>query len=307
MTALIFIRSGLNYSFIKLLISLHGIKGSKTQNTQIMSTFSSWSGRIFRRALRPLYFVEKGLFASGMVSSQKMILPDFLCIGVQKAGTSWLHENLRSQSEIFVPEKKELDYFGNPHRFYGSALSHYSDYFKPGKSKIKGEASPYCDIPLSRVRFMGKIMPHTKLIIILRNPVDRIWSAGLMHLVRARQQKFEEISTEVFMRFLEKKEIFNQGLYPEILKKWRSVFPSEQLLICFYEDLEDNPELFLKHVLNFLGATYQPNSHVREHVNKSPNHPMPALVRNHFLELYKPSILELSEEFGDKALRWLRN
>jgi hypothetical protein len=272
-----------------------------------MNTLSSWSSRIFRRARRPLYYVEKGLFASGILSARKMTLPDFLCIGVQKAGTSWLHENLRAQPEIFVPEKKELDYFGNPHRFYNHSLSYYASYFNAGKNKIKGEASPYCDIPAARVRFIGKIMPLTKLVIILRNPVDRIWSAGLMHLVRARQQKFEEISIDAFTRFLETKEILDQGFYPEILKKWRAVYPTEQLLVCFYQDLEDNPELFLKSVLTFLDATYQPSSLVRERVNKSPDHPMPELIRNHFFEIYKPSILELSEEFGEKALRWLRN
>lgn len=273
----------------------------------MMKTFISWPVRILRRMLRPFYYLEKALFAKGIISSKEMIFPDFLCIGVQKTGTSWLYENLRIQSEIFMPDRKELDYFSNPHRFYSYPLSHYSDYFTHAKNKIKGEASPYCDLPIKRIRFIRNIMPEVKLIIILRNPVDRIWSAGLMHLVRARQRKFNEIQESEFLHFLERNEIFQQGVYSEILKNWRAIFPKEQLLIVFYDDLVNNPKLFLQNILRFIGADYTVSTYINDRVNESPRYPMPESLRSHFLELYRPSIIELSKEFGVKASVWLKN
>ena len=170
-----------------------------------------------------------------------------------------------------------------------------------------GEATPYCDLPPARIKFIGKIMPRVKLIITLRNPVDRLWSSGLMHLVQGRKREFEEISESEFLQFLEGKEILKQGFYPEILKNWRTTFPPEQLFVCFYDDLVENPEVFLKNILAFLGADYNINIHVHDHINKSPHHQMPEELRKHFLEIYTPSILELSKEFGEKALIWLRS
>src|SRR5688572_18044644 len=99
------------------------------QNKQITKTLRSLPGRILRKVLTPLYYSEKVLIAHGFISSTKLILPDFLCIGVQKTGTSWLYQNLRLHPDIFMPDRKELDYFNNTYRFYSFPLSYYSDYF----------------------------------------------------------------------------------------------------------------------------------------------------------------------------------
>jgi hypothetical protein len=280
-------------------------KKDGSQNNQIVKTFMSLISRILRKVALPVYYTEKVLLAKGILSSQNLVLPDFLCIGVQKAGTSWLYENLRLQPEIFMPDKKELDYFSNSYQLYSYPLSYYSSYFDQAQKKLKGEATPYSDLPIERIQLIHKIMPQVKLIIILRNPVDRIWSAGLMHLVRARQQKFEEILESEFQHFLEKEEILKQGFYTDLLKNWRVYFPDSQLHISFYDDLMNDPKLFLQNVLHFLGID-NTKVFIPERVNESPKHPMPKRLRSHFLELYRPSIIELSKEFGEKALVWLR-
>src|SRR5690242_15668363 len=101
-----------------------------------MKTFMSWPARILRKMLWPVYYFEKFLFSLGVKSTQNLTLPDFLCIGVQKAGTTWLYENLKMHSGIFMPDKKEIDYFSNSHKFYCYPLTFYTNYFSQGDTKL---------------------------------------------------------------------------------------------------------------------------------------------------------------------------
>lgn len=73
--------------------------------------------------------------------SDKLTLPDFLCIGSQRAGTTWLHECLREHPDLFLPEQKELHFFNSS---FDKGLEYYSSMFKGGvygEQKF-GEISP---------------------------------------------------------------------------------------------------------------------------------------------------------------------
>jgi hypothetical protein len=260
--------------------------------------------------MRPVFFFEKALYCNGVTPSRKLVLPDFLVIGVQKSATHWLFENLRKHPDIFMPERKELDYFSNNARFFSYPLSYYASYFSSSPEKIKGEATPCCNLPVSRIRFIRRIMPNVRLIIILRNPVDRLWSAALMYLVRAEKRKFDDITESDFHQFFSRPDVISRGFYPQILRNWRSVFPEEQFLICFYDDLLENTKHFLERIFRFLGVQ-SPESWsdfpYESRINKSLNYVMPPALRNYYLKLYEPHILELSKEFAEKPLRWLKH
>lgn len=136
-----------------------------------------------REGLQRAYIkVEKTQYALGIRSTNGLCLPDFLGIGAQKAGTTWLHENLCHHPDLYLPEPKELHYFDwGFHR----SLRHYSDIFKRGCNRVKGEITPgYSIIPVERMRFIRTIMPDVRLIFLMRNPIDRAWSQALMNLVK---------------------------------------------------------------------------------------------------------------------------
>jgi hypothetical protein len=257
---------------------------------------------------QPVYYLEKMGYSFGAFSAEKLTLPDFLCIGAQKAGTTWLYENLKLHPQIFMPGRKELNYFSNTYRFYSYPLAYYAHYFAGSGNKLKGEATPCCNLPVKRIRFIGKIMPSVKLIIILRNPVDRLWAGALMHLVSGPKRKFEEFSEADFKHEMLKPDNLGRGFYPLILQNWRSVFPNEQLLIVFFDDLVNHPQQFLEQCFAFLGV----DTHVRwedfnldVRFNKSPAYPMPENLRDYFFNIYKPSIVQLEKEFGSKVNPWL--
>jgi hypothetical protein len=265
--------------------------------------------RIYRKAIRPFIYLEKIGYSVGILKSTRLTLPDFLCIGVEKAGTTWLYENLKLHPEIFMSAKKEINYFRRKYWFYSFPLSFYAGFFSDAPAhSLKGEATPYCTMPLSKIRFVRAIMPNVKLILILRNPVDRLWSHGLMHLIRSQKRKFEDISPAEFMNLLNQRDILEFGFYPSILEKWRSVFPEKQIKVMFYDDLVSNSKHFLEDCFAFLEvgkiASYE-EFYLDKYIFKGPGYPMPEKLREHFLDVYRPSILELSGEFGERVKSWL--
>jgi hypothetical protein len=152
-------------------------------------------------------------------------------------------------------------------------------------------------------------MPSVRLILVLRNPVDRLWAAAIMHLVSGPKRKFTDVSESEFFKVMSKKDNLERGFYPNILKNWRSAFPKEQMLILFYDDLVENPQTFLQCCFEFIGVSAVDSwsrfpLHVR--FNKTPDFTMPEKFREHIFNIYKPSVLTLSKEFGDKIKPWLK-
>ena len=130
----------------------------------------------------PVATCEKPLYGCGLFSTRSLRLPRFMGIGAHKAGTSWLHVNLQAHPQLFLPRQKELHYFDS--YFHSRTLRFYSGQFESADAKIRGEITPaYSILSPKRIRFIRKIMPDVRLIFIMRNPIDRSWSAALMDLL----------------------------------------------------------------------------------------------------------------------------
>ncbi|MDH3256230.1 MAG: sulfotransferase domain-containing protein [Nitrospinota bacterium] len=167
-----------------------------------------------------------------------MALPDFLGIGIQKAGTSWLHQQLYRHPQVFVPDRKEIHFFN---RWYDKGKEWYAGFFPSGGSeksyKAIGEFTPgYIfreNVPERIVEVLGT---DVKFIVILRNPVDRLYSFYKMKKVQAdfkgRIEEFGNLDSKTFKR----------GLYAVQLKNYFRFFKKENFLILIYEELFRDPE-----------------------------------------------------------------
>lgn len=199
-----------------------------------------------------------------------MTLPNFLIIGAAKAGTSSLHYYLSQHPQIFMPFLKEPMFFAleneelnfqNPDQGINySAITNIEDYQKlfEGATEIAvGEVSPiylYSEKAASRINYY---IPTAKLIVVLRNPVDRAFSC-YTHLLR------EDYETLSFSNSLkeEKNRIEKNwahlwhykraGYYYKQLKIYFDIFDSKQIKVLLYDDFEDSPQMFLKSIFAFL-------------------------------------------------------
>ena len=160
-----------------------------------------------------------------------MTLPTFLGIGAPRSGTTWLHELLQTHPDVYVHKyRKEICFFD---RNYERGIDWYKTFFpsdtQARKYRAIGDITPYYlfyDECLERIL---KIPSITKLIVNLRNPVDRAHS---FYGVLVRDGKcvgsFEECMSQ-------HPEILQHSFYSEQLKKYLRHFEREQILVLIYE------------------------------------------------------------------------
>jgi hypothetical protein len=204
-----------------------------------------------------------------------MTLPDFLIAGVPKAGTTALHAALTAHPGLFLPAVKEPKFFlsdgppptvGGPGdvQTYQEHVWRRADYERlfddaPARA-VKGEATPFY---LHDLRSHGRIkalIPDARLILLLRDPVDRahsnwthLWNAGLepeadfLAACRAEQQRVKA-GWAPFWHYV------GLGQYGRQVEHLYRHFAREQVLLLRYRDLKDAPAATLDRVCAFLGV-----------------------------------------------------
>ena len=175
---------------------------------------------------------------------------NFIGIGVQKAGTSWLSEALNEHPEVYIHPKKEGHFF-NKEKFYLNSL-HYEYTFKHNNEKIIGEITPAYISEKDVPKKIFKYNPEVKLIAILRDPTERCMSQYKMEMSRGTIEENKGL-WDAFSRDLPKYGPMKyRGLYKEQLDGFYKYFKKEQLLILKYNELKKNPSNFIKKAFNFL-------------------------------------------------------
>jgi hypothetical protein len=113
-------------------------------------------------------------------------LPDFLVIGAMKCGTTSLYEYLRAHPQVFMPEKKELEYFVEAKGWTRGLDWYRAQFAEAGDATAVGEASPsYANDP-NHPGVPGRIaalLPHVRLVYVIRHPIERI-DSHYRHRVR---------------------------------------------------------------------------------------------------------------------------
>ena len=251
-------------------------------------------------------------------------LPDFLIIGAEKGGTSFLYWSLCQHPFVEAAARKELHFF-DTRKWVVKGIGWYRAQFpasmwKDGRRVITGEASPYYLFhPLAPYR-ASKVVPNTKLIVVLRNPVDRAYSA-YRHRVLAGQEdlSFEEaleaeqertsgeleklLSDDGYASYAYTKYTYRlRGIYVEQLERWHEHFDPEQILVLRSEDLFANPTGTLWRVHEFLDLPKHDIDTTAALIksNKgSYEQPMNPITRRQLEEYFEPHNQRLYEYLGE--------
>lgn len=177
-------------------------------------------------------------------------LPDFLFIGPDKAGSSWMYEILQSHPQCFIPEAKDIYFFN---RYYYFGIDWYRNFFSPAGAtpvKMKGELSHdylFSELAADRIQ---KHLPGVKLITCLRDPIDRTFSHYL-YLVRSG------LTRASFRAALQQfPELINNSRYATHLGVYLDRFPREQLLILDFNDFKTDSREFARKLFDFLGIEF---------------------------------------------------
>lgn len=174
---------------------------------------------------------------------------NFICIGAQKSGTSWLYKALSEHPMITFPGGKEV-HFWDLH--YSRGVDWYTQLFN-NNVYINGDITPaYSFLPVEVIQEVYDLSPHLNLIFLIRNPIERAWSSARMALGRA-EMLHEEASDQWFIDHFKSKGSLARGDYETCIRQWRSIFPNGQLLIMRYEAIKNDPIWAANRVLNHIG------------------------------------------------------
>ena len=193
------------------------------------------------------------------------MLPNFLIIGAEKSGTTSIHRVLRQHEEVYLPATKEPHYFNafdsnlEPSDFYERlGLEWYSRFFDgwSGESAV-GEATPMYLCDTHAPERIEHTLGDVRLIVCLRNPIDRAYSHFQMAAAKGHTgRSFEEVVAADEERFI------GRGDYRLQLDRYLERFPRDNLLVLVFEELFRDSKNHLDTISAFLGidATWSPDA-----------------------------------------------
>lgn len=257
------------------------------------------------------------------INAESRALPYFIIAGAQKCGTSTLYSQLSQHPNVIPALTKEINYFNWN---YGKGLKWYRAHFPMAKQSasrakavpshfITGEASPYYMFYPYALERIARTLPEARIIMMLRNPVDRAYSS-YQHQRRAGRERhsFEEaidlepIRLAPEIEKIERDESYfsynhthfsylARGIYVDQVKRYLKHIPKEQVLIIESERFFANSVAIYEEVLEFLGlpAFRLPDY---KNVTKNPYEKMRSETRKRLVENFRPHNKRLYELLG---------
>lgn len=173
-------------------------------------------------------------------------LPDFLYVGPDKAGSSWLHETLIRHPDVYLTPAKDLYFFD---RYFDRGTDWYAEQFRDARDEtVVGEiCQDYLFHPAAAERIRSTLGDDVRIMVCLRDPVERAWSSYLY-------MRKHGIGPSTFAEALRSRpELLEHGRYATGLGRFLERFPRESVYVALFDDLVADPQVFLDGVTDFLG------------------------------------------------------
>lgn len=250
--------------------------------------------------------------------------PDFIVVGASRAGTTTLHALLSQHPGIFMPRKKEIQFFWRD-ALYRQGIESYERHFAPARQEqLKGEASPpyfHRNITLSSdghyrwqpgddpAARLARTYPHARIIISLRDPVKRAQSQFWKNLWQGKEE-VEDFDAAVEAELAGRRNPEKHGLcwlyrnrYSTHVANWLEHFPRSQVLVLVFEDWVRDPVYACRDIETFLEIDafdgYQPVSEKNRNAGRVVRHPLVAGIAN--LETRVPGLRRLGRMAATKS------
>ena len=182
-------------------------------------------------------------------------LPNFIIAGAAKSGTSYVANVLSMHQDIYMSECKEPGFYSTIFgaEIYDKGIDFYKkNFIGYNNEKCIGEASTVYMYDPDSPRLIKESLGEIKIIFILRNPVDRLYSNYWQDIKSGRSHPdFNSFCLEGGARYTY---MFNVGLYAEHIKNFQKHFDKENILILSYSELKREPERFYRKITRFLSV-----------------------------------------------------
>ena len=193
--------------------------------------------------------------------------PNFFIVGAPKCGTTAMNEYLKSHPDIFMAEKKEMHFFGQDLEMRSRITEQdYLDEFKNATGKrIIGEASVWYLFSKTAAEEIKRFSPGAKILIMLRNPVELLYSLHSQHLydgnenigdfataIKYDKDRARGLKDPGSVDFIKLPGYIDSVLFANQVKRYLDVFGKENVYVVLYEDLARDTTAVVKNVIKFL-------------------------------------------------------
>ena len=258
--------------------------------------------------------------------------PNVLCVGFAKCGTTTLYDIMKQHPDIYLSGIKEPIYYGSKELVKNRGFEWYLNrYYNKNISKqIVMEINPIIgrDVPAQKI--MDDFGKNTKIIFLIRNPMERLYSEFKMNLVDGTcfsnlKDNLCDSTRELYDKWIKENFIENDGTYYlkesystkfcesgnyyEKIKDYLTVFDKNNVKIIFFEDFIKNPKLECEKIFDFINVKHDNSINYNIHSNDGNRLPKSiATMRANqiwFLKIYKKILIEKLPFISDNMCTFL--
>ena len=271
-----------------------------------------------RKLYQIIYYqlIQRHIFA---ITGFIRVIPDFLVIGAKRCGTTSLYQHLSEHPCISRSPRDNIGFFNeNYHLGINWYKSLFPTVFYKKKMESKNKQCLFFDVTSTYMeeeltaKNVYEVNPNQKIIVILRNPVDRAYSHYHVNVKeKSEKRSFEDAIFEEMNRIKSERIIQNKnknlrvftpnnihylkkGFYALQLKSWFKIFPREQILVLSTEEFQEDQNIIYKKIFDFLNI---PNMKIKstEKMEKGNYIPMKDETRKLLLDYFRQYNYELFE------------
>jgi Sulfotransferase domain len=249
-----------------------------------------------------------------MIKNGKVERLDFIVAGAQKCGTTALHYQLEKHPQIVLPNKEELHFFDDENRFaQGANYRDLHDNFLPSSGAIvAGESTPAYLYWRPAMERIWNYSNDIKLVILLRNPVDRAFShwnmqrergyesLDFLDAIKAEERREKEAAPLQSRRF----SYVGRGLYGEQLERVFKYFSREQVKVVRAEELRNDFSQAINSIFEFIGVQTLRNIRNKERNPIRYEREITSAERERVYPLFGEDIAKLEKLLGSDCSDW---
>jgi hypothetical protein len=243
-----------------------------------------------------------------------MVKPTFLCIGVQKSGTTSLINYLNQHPDIFMKEGES--HFFDRTELSESNIMEYESRFDTNKLII-GEKTPSYNYLQYAIDRIYNYNPNIKLLLILREPISRAFSQYNMYLNNNNKSLNDVTEQQIIIDFEEEENVklselkingkyyIIRGKYDEIIIYILSKFYKDNLYIGIAEEIKADKKKYYNDIIYFLGGEklHEVDEKVDTHIIPYAKH-IPKILEKKLYDIYKPHNERLYKILGREIDIW---
>ncbi len=191
----------------------------------------------------------------------------------------------------------------------GIDLENYGRLFEPKASLFSGDISPnYSTLSNEVIREIVEYFPNLKVIFLVRDPVERVWSHLSMEVHYRQIEPFDPTDIDEVNRNLLRRGMLLRSYPSEVVARWKRYVDPGQFRVYFFDDLQRNPAELRRSILRFLVADPdKPGSRLSADYNswtRMEKLPLTNKVRSHLARYFKKELKTCAARLGGPARDW---